>query len=137
MADETGIIEDGGGEEEDGAEKQSAEKHNKFSEAEMLLGVFFFGGLDVIAILIDVTGVGLVIAPVVQSFATLSQTLWFWSKGDKNAIKFGRQVAKYAANALAVVPTLTIAFIVEAQMHNNPKIKAAVSGKIGEAMKAA
>lgn len=102
----------------------------------MLLGIFFFGGLDGLAILLDLTGVGLAIAPVIQSFGTLTATLWLWSKGDKNTVKFGRQVAKYAANAIPIVPTLTTAFIIEVQMHNNPKLKAVASGKLGEAAKA-
>lgn len=112
------------------------EEINKFTEAEMLLGIFFFGGIDGLAILIDLTGVGLAIAPVLQSFGTLTATLWLWSKGDKNTVKFGRQVAKYAANALPLAPTLTIAFIIEAQMHNHPKLKAVAGGKIGEVAKA-
>ncbi len=137
MDEDIETTEEEGAEEGDGGEEKPNKDHNKFSAAEVLLGISFFGGLDSIAILIDITGVGLVIAPVIQSFGTLTQTLWFWSKGDKNSLKFGRQAVKYAANALPIVPTLTIAFFVEAQIHNNPKLQAAASGKIGGATKAA
>ena len=106
------------------------EAPNKFVSAEILLGVFFFGGLDVVAIIIDFTGVGLAIAPVIQSFGTLAATLWLHSKGDKNTVKFGRQVTKYAANALPVVPTLITAFLIEAYLHNHPKLKAVAAPKI-------
>ncbi|MEK7479268.1 MAG: hypothetical protein AAB634_01910 [Patescibacteria group bacterium] len=106
------------------------EAPNKFVSAEILLGIFFFGGLDAICVVIDFTGVGLAIAPVLQSFGTFAATMWLSSKGDKNTVKLGRQITKYAANALPIVPTLTTAFIIEAYLHNHPKLKAVAAPKI-------
>jgi hypothetical protein len=69
-------------------------ERKKFNAAEMLIGGMFTLGVDGICILIDLTGVGLAIAPIIQNFATF--TMWWWakSKGDPNAAKMGRQLAK-------------------------------------------
>jgi hypothetical protein len=50
-------------------------------------------------------------------------------KGDKNALKLGRQIAKYAANLLPFLPTLTPVFFIEAYIHNHPE-KFALAAKI-------
>ncbi|MFH1192965.1 MAG: hypothetical protein V1656_01450 [Candidatus Jorgensenbacteria bacterium] len=93
---------------------------NKFNEVELLLGGLFTLGVDGVCFLIDWTGVGLAIAPIIQGFATFSMWLWARSKGDPGALKTGRQVAKYAANALPLLPTTFIAFAVETYLHNHP-----------------
>lgn len=100
----------------------------QFSEAEYLLGFFFLGGVDVISIVIDLTGVGLVIAPVIQGFATFVMLWWMYAKGSKDAFKFGKTAAKLAANALPIVPVNTIVFLVSAYLHNHPE-KAGLFGK--------
>ncbi len=93
----------------------------KFSEAEMLLGGLFTLFIDLISALIDATGIGLAIAPFLQSLVTFIMWMWFKSKGDKTSGDAGKQVAKYAANILPIIPTTFIVFIISAYLHNHPK----------------
>ena len=100
------------------------EKLQKFNEVELLLGGFFTLSVDIVCALIDLTGIGLIIAPFLQSFVTFSIWLWFRSKGEQGVSSIGRQVAKYLANAIPILPTTFIAFVIEALVHNHPKIAA-------------
>ena len=118
------------------------DEHSKYTETEYIIGFVFFFGTDVVCAVIDTTGVGAAIAPVIQMGGTFAQTLWAWGKGDKNAVKTGRQIAKYASNALPWVPTLTVMFLAEAYIHNHPerfatlqKLEGAASGKPSAAIK--
>ncbi|MEK7629967.1 MAG: hypothetical protein AAB432_01105 [Patescibacteria group bacterium] len=106
-----------------------AEEINKYKEAELIIGSFAFLFIDGVCFLIDWTGIGLAISPVIQGFGTAAQTFWAWKKGDKTALKFSRQAIKYALNILPLLPTLTIVFLVQAFVHNNPKI-AEAGGKL-------
>lgn len=94
---------------------------NKFSEAEIILGGFFAFGVDFTCILLDLTIVGAFITPVIQGFVTFIMWMWFKSKGDQGSGKISRQIAKYSANVLPVVPTNFIVFLIEAFIHNHPK----------------
>lgn len=104
-------------------------ENNKFNEVELVLGGMFTLGVDGTCALLDLTGVGAVITPFIQSFVTFVMWMWFRSKGDKNSGKLGRQIAKYASNAIPIIPTTFTVFIIEALIHNRPKIKQA-GGKI-------
>ena len=73
------------------------DEHKKFGAGEIIIGTFFALGVDGISILIDITGVGVIIAPVIQGFATFAITMWFRSKGDPNATKLGKQILKYSS----------------------------------------
>ncbi|MEK7465562.1 MAG: hypothetical protein AAB631_02180 [Patescibacteria group bacterium] len=111
------------------------DEHKKFGAGEIIIGTFFALGVDGISILIDITGVGVIIAPVIQGFATFAITMWFRSKGDPNATKLGKQILKYGLNLLPVTPiiitafTITIPFLIEVFIHNNPKL-AAITEKV-------
>mgnify|MGYP001600628002 CR=1 FL=1 len=110
-----------------------------FLWSEMLLGTLFTLGVDIIAALIDLTGIGVAIAPVIQSFATFSLTMWFRSKGDPNATKLGKQLVRYALNLLPVSPliittfTTTIPFLIMVYIHNHPERFAAIEKLAGGA----
>ncbi|MDP2704589.1 MAG: hypothetical protein Q8P01_05285 [bacterium] len=97
------------------------EEQKKFCEAEIILGVFFFAGIDGIAILLDLTVVGLAIAPFIQAFALGVMIFWFWWKGNKQAIQLGRVVAKFLATAIPIIPTNLIIFAVSSYYHNHPE----------------
>ena len=83
----------------------------KVTESEMVIGGVFTLGLDGLCALIDATGVGLAIAPIIQSFATFSITMWLKTKGGTR-VKIGKEAVKYAANFLPVLPTVTAIFAV-------------------------
>ncbi len=102
------------------------QEHKKFNEAEMLVGGFFTLGVDGVCTLIDLTGVGLAISPIIQGFTTFTMWWWFKSKGDPNASKIGRQITKYLANLLPLIPTTFTAFAIEVYIHNHPERFAAL-----------
>lgn len=105
-------------EEEEGG---NPSEENRVLESEMILWSFFLLGLDGICILIDLTGIGLAIAPFLQGFGTFSNGMWFSkAKGDKGAMSLQRQLIKYVSNFSPFLPTLFIAFAVETYMHNHP-----------------
>jgi hypothetical protein len=111
------------------------EREKKIMEAELILGGLFFLGIDLFAGLLDFLGVGIIIGGILQAGGTFAATVFFWLKGDKGALKFGRQIVKYAANFLPWVPTLFLAFIIESYLFNHPgklgaleKIKGAPTG---------
>ncbi|MFA5776806.1 MAG: hypothetical protein WC988_04625 [Patescibacteria group bacterium] len=101
----------------------------KFSEAEIILGGLFTLTIDGISAILDAFAVGLVISPVIQSGVTFSMWMWFKSKGDKTSGDIGKQVAKYAANALPIIPTTFVVFVVSAYVHNHPKIAGKIATK--------
>lgn len=104
------------------------EEINKITLVETLIWGLFALGIDGVCILIDVTGVGVLIAPVIQGFGTFSIWLYFRGKGVQSATKLWRQVLKYAANILPATPiiitafTVSIPFFIEVALHNNPKL---------------
>ena len=110
-----------------------ADEVKKFNEAEIVIGTLLFGSVDGVCILIDFTGAGLVISPILQSGAMLGASLWVWSKGNKGAFKIGKQLAKNASNFLPIIPTVATVFLLETYMHNNPK-KLGVVGKVASAV---
>lgn len=101
----------------------------KFHGSELVLGGLLFLSLDAGAALIDFTGVGLALSPVLQGTATTASAFWFKSKGSKKATGIGRMLSKYLANFLPVLPTLTVTFFIEAYLHNHPE-KLKVAGKL-------
>lgn len=103
-------------------ERKKDAPENPVSEAEIILWSFFLLGLDGICILIDLTGVGLAIAPFVQGAGTFSNGMWFQkAKGNNGAMKFQRQLIKYISNFAPFLPTLFISFLIEVYIHNHPK----------------
>lgn len=103
------------------------EETNKFNEAEIVVGSM--GGLfvDGLCILLDLTGVGLGIAPFVQGSAMFGFSWWLKSKGSPNAFKLNRQIARQLSNLLPLAPTVTAVFLIDVFMHNHPEKFAAVA----------
>lgn len=77
--------------------------------------------VDVVSFLIDWTGVGLFLAPILQGAAMFATWFWLHSKGDKSSLKFGRQLGRYVSNILPLLPTVTIVFLIEVYLHNHPE----------------
>ncbi|MBI5732905.1 hypothetical protein HY967_03030 [Candidatus Jorgensenbacteria bacterium] len=111
------------------------EEINRYNETELIAGSIIMLGIDGVCFIIDWTGVGLAIAPIIQAGGTGALTMWAWRKGDTQALKMGRQVAKYASNALPLLPTLTLMFLIEAYMHNHPEKFAAAEKLAGATTK--
>lgn len=110
------------------------EEINSVTESEIIVWLVFLLGFDGVCILLDLTGVGMGIAPFLQGAGTFSSGIWFEkSKGDKNAMKMQRQLIKYISNIAPFLPTLSIAFAIETYVHNHPekfeKVEKAVNAK--------
>jgi|GEM_PF-1841134 hypothetical protein len=103
----------------------------------MLIGVFLLAvPVDIICIVLDLTGVGLVVAPFLQSFALLCVRWWFKMKGDPNALRLNiKQIARYLSNVLPLVPTVTIVFLIDVYIHNHPEKFGSIQavGSLGKA----
>ncbi len=110
---------------------------NKFNEAEVLVGGMLTFGVDFVCALIDLTGIGMAISPVIQGSMTFAMGMWFKNKGDKNGGKIGRQIAKYSANFLPIVPTNLTVFLIEVFVHNHPKVAKITGQTAGAAVGAA
>ncbi len=97
------------------------ENKEKFELAEIVLyslGALFIDGL---CLLLDLTLVGLLIAPIIQSLATFGFGFILRGKGDKEALSFKRQIGPQTLNFLPVLPTVFGSSIRRMITHNNPK----------------
>lgn len=104
------------------------EEINKFNAAEIVVGSMAGLFIDAICFLIDLTGIGLGIAPFIQSFAMFGFSWWLKSKGSSSAFKLNRQIARQLSNLLPLIPTVTVVFGIDVFMHNHPeKFAAAVA----------
>lgn len=106
------------------------EENNKFTESEMIIGGLFALGVDGICALIDLTGIGLAIAPVIQGFSVFAISQWVENKGGARA-GLGKQLSKYAAQFLPVLPTVLAVFVIDVAIHNNPAL-AGVAEKVAK-----
>jgi hypothetical protein len=98
------------------------ENKEKFELAEIVLyslGALFIDGL---CLLLDLTLVGLLIAPIIQSLATFGFGFILRGKGDKEALSFKRQIGPQTLNFLPVLPTVFGSSIRRMIAHNNPKV---------------
>lgn len=98
-------------------------RHTEFSAIEMGIGLFFLAiPVDLLCLVIDMTGVGLAVAPFLQIIAVFSIRWWLKMKGDPNALRFdGKQVTRLLSNILPFVPTVTIIFLLDVYVHNHPE----------------
>jgi len=97
------------------------ENYKKFNEAELLIGFFFFFGVDLVALAFDATVVGTIVAFCLQVLTTFVIEWWLESKGSTvgpfNAKRFG----KFFSNAIPIIPTNSVIFLISAFRHNHPK----------------
>ncbi|MDP1706645.1 MAG: hypothetical protein Q8L36_02390 [bacterium] len=99
------------------------DERDKFNAVEMIIGGCFTLFIDALALLIDLTGVGLVIAPIIQTIANFVTSWWLKIKGGPNAFKAGRLIAKNIVSLVPILPTNTTAFIIEVWLHNHAPIE--------------
>ncbi len=104
------------------------DENNKFTESEIIIGGLFTLGIDGVCALIDFTGVGTAVSPVIQGFATFAIDRWVDSKGGEQ-FGLGKQFAQYGAGLIPVLPTTTAVFTIRVFMHNHPTITE-VAGKV-------
>lgn len=94
------------------------DERKKFSGVEIVLGSLGTLIIDFFCLILDAFFIGIIVSPVIQGTTTFGLWLWFKNKGDPDVRKVGRQVAKYLANFLPVVPTTFFIFITGAVLHN-------------------
>lgn len=104
------------------------EESNKFTESEIIIGGLFALGVDGLCALIDLTGVGTGVAPVIQGFSVFAIDRWVDSKGG-TSWGTGKQMAQYASGLVPILPTTVAVFVIRVFMHNNPKLTE-VAGKV-------
>ena len=110
-------------------------EHKKFNTAEVVIGGLFTLAIDVVSALLDLAaivtgGITYVIAVLLQAGTSAATSFWLMSKGGKRAFGLERQLTKQIANFLPWIPTCFTAFMIEAVMHNNPKLAGVASGKV-------
>lgn len=104
------------------------ENYKKFNEAELLIGFFFFFGVDLVALAFDATVVGTIVAFCLQILATFVVEWWVGSKGGVIGSFDAKRFGKFFSNAIPIIPTNCAIFLVSALSHNHPKL-AAVAGQ--------
>ena len=102
-------------------------EYKKFNTAEIVVGSLFTLAVDGISFLLDwaaviTGGITYAIAVLLQAGTSAATSFWLHNKGGKRAFGLERQLTKQIANFLPWVPTCFAAFMIEAAMHNNPKI---------------
>jgi len=121
------------------------EEHNKFTEAEMVVGGLGALFVDGVCAVIDffTVGIGATFTWVVQLAATGGIEWWVSQKGGDMSVFTAKRFGKYASNFLPIAPTVFVIFLRSVYLHNHPKIAGIAStagrvvGKIGLADKAA
>jgi len=107
------------------------EGHNKFTESEYIVGGLVTLAIDGVCILIDLTGVGLFLAPIAQGAATFGIEWVVERKGGSMGPFDLKRFLKYLSNAAPLFPTVTAIFFFSAYMHNHPEKFAAVEKMAG------
>ena len=102
-------------------------EYKKFNTAEIVIGGLFTFAVDGISFLLDwaaviTGGITYAIAVLLQTGTSAATSFWLHNKGGKRAWGLERQFIKMGANFLPWIPTCFTAFMIEAAMHNNPKI---------------
>src|SRR6056297_603496 len=93
--------------------------YKKFSASEIVIGVLFWLGVDGVAALLDMTGLGYLLATPLQSVSSFITSWWLSKKGgEKTPWGLKRQIMKQVSNFLPIIPTVTTSFIIEVVIHN-------------------
>ncbi len=93
--------------------------YKKFSASEIVIGVLFWLSVDGVAALLDMTGLGYLLATPLQSVSSFITSWWLSKKGgEKTPWGLKRQIMKQVSNFLPIIPTVTTSFIIEVVIHN-------------------
>lgn len=104
---------------ENTSEIELEDNREDFNMVEIVVGICFTLFIDILALIIDLTGIGLIIAPFLQTAANFVTSWWLKIKGSPNALKIGRLFAKNIISIIPILPTNTTAFIIEVWLHNH------------------
>jgi len=107
---------------------------NKFSSVEIILGSALCLLVELANLFLDLIGIGFVIMPVIKAMIWFMLTIWFMAKGDKFIYKPARAITSYVSQALPLVPTLLMSFLINVYMHNHPKAAALTGKAVGTAV---
>lgn len=102
----------------------------KIGSGELLIFSFLFLFVDLACALLDLTVVGAGATPVIQGFFLFAMDNFLMGRGSKSVTKLGRKIAKYALQLIPFLPTLMTTFLIEAFVHNNPKVAQVVATKV-------
>ena len=94
----------------------------KFELGEIIFYSLFALFIDGICFLLDLTVIGLVIAPIIQGLATFGFALILKNKGDSQAISFKKQIGPQLWNLAPALPTVFASALRRMIQHNNPKL---------------
>jgi hypothetical protein len=104
---------------------------NRFELGEIIFYSLFALLIDGLCLLLDLTVVGLIIAPIIQGLATFGFSLILRNKGDSQALSFKKQIGPQVWNLAPVLPTVFGTSLRRMIVHNNPKA-GALAGKLGK-----
>lgn len=100
------------------------ENEKKFGMVDIVIGGFITISVDIVAGLLDLTGIGYIVAVPLQAATSFATTMWLKAKGGERAWALEKQITKQGANFLPVSPvvittfTCSIAFFIEVFLHN-------------------
>jgi hypothetical protein len=95
--------------------------YKKFESSEIVIGILFWLGIDLLAMILDLTIIGYFFATPIQALSSFIISFWLSKKGNKKALKINKQLTKQLMNFLPVLPTVTTSFIIEVIRHNKQK----------------
>jgi hypothetical protein len=107
------------------------EGQKRFELGEIIFYSLFALLIDGLCLLLDLTVIGLVIAPIIQGLATFGFALILRNKGDSQAISFKKQIGPQLWNLAPALPTVFASALRRMIQHNNPKA-GALAGKLGK-----
>ena len=107
----------------------------KITESEIIIGVMFALLVWIFGLILELFGIGLILSPLIESFFTFATWLFFRAKNDPYANKLGANLAQYLANAIPLIPSILIAFLIKVYIHNHPEKFAAFEKLTGSAAK--
>lgn len=98
---------------------EAGEKQN-FELGEIILYSLLALFVDGICLLLDLTVVGLVIAPIIQGLASFGFSMILRSRGDGEALSFKKQIGPQMWNLAPALPTVFGTSLRRMIVHNKP-----------------
>lgn len=98
------------------------ENRKPFEFGEIIFYSLFALFIDGLCFLLDLTVVGLIIAPIIQGLATFGFSVILKNKGDSTAISFKKQIGPQLWNLAPALPTVFGTSLRKMITHNKPEV---------------